>query len=51
MFHCVFDSDGDTDPDTDACGKGSRPGCSTFLTMSARHFADGEPAQARDRFG
>jgi hypothetical protein len=32
----VFDSDGDTDPDTDACEKGSRPGSRKFLILSAR---------------
>jgi hypothetical protein len=35
MLRFVFDSDADTDPDTDACGKGSRPDSSTLLTMSA----------------
>jgi len=29
MLHFVVDSDGDTDPDTDACSKGSRPGSSS----------------------
>jgi hypothetical protein len=25
VLHFLFDSDGDADPDTDACGTGSRP--------------------------
>ncbi len=36
--HAVFDSDGDTDPDADACGKGSRPGSSSFLDVSTLHL-------------
>jgi hypothetical protein len=32
FLHGAFDSDGDTDADTDACGEGSRPGSSWFLT-------------------
>lgn len=34
FVHVAFDSDGDTDADPDACGKGSRPGSSWFLTVS-----------------
>jgi len=41
MLLFVLDSDGDTDPDTDGCGKGSRPGSSSFLTVSGPHVADG----------
>jgi hypothetical protein len=41
MLRLVLDSDGDTDPDTDAWGKGSRPGSMSCLTVSPRHFADG----------
>jgi hypothetical protein len=37
----VFDSDADTDPDTDACEKGSRPGSPSFLAVSDEHVADG----------
>jgi hypothetical protein len=40
MLHFVFDSDGDTDPDTDACGKGNQPGSSSFLAVAGRHVAD-----------
>jgi hypothetical protein len=29
MLHLVFDSDADTDPDTDACGNGKRAGLET----------------------
>jgi hypothetical protein len=48
MLHFVFDPDGDTDPDTDACDKDNHRGSSTFLILSARHVANGEPAQNRD---
>jgi hypothetical protein len=41
MFLYVFDSDGDTDPDTDVGDKGNRPGSSTFHTAAGRH--DTEP--------
>jgi hypothetical protein len=41
MLQFVFDSDGDTDTDTHACDKGSRPGSSSFLTASAQHVAAG----------
>jgi hypothetical protein len=34
FVHVAFDSDGDTDADPDAYGKGSRPGSSWFLTVS-----------------
>jgi len=37
MLHFVFDSDGDTDPDTDACDTGGRPGSSSILTEAGRH--------------
>jgi hypothetical protein len=36
--HSIFDSDGDTDPDADACGKGSRSGYSSFLAVSTQHL-------------
>ena len=39
ILHSVFDSDPDTD--ADACEKGGRPCSSSFLTLSARHVADG----------
>jgi len=48
ILHFGFDSDGDTDPDPDAGGEGSGPGSSSFLIVSARHVADGEPARNRD---
>jgi hypothetical protein len=32
MLRLVFDSDGDTDPDTDAWDTGSGPGSTSFLT-------------------
>ncbi len=38
QVHSVFDSDGDTDPDTDACGRGNRPGSSSFLDVSTLHL-------------
>ncbi len=41
ILHSVFDSDPDPDADTDACEKGGRPCSSSFLTLSARHVADG----------
>ena len=49
MFHVVFDSDGDTDPDTDAGGKGSRPGCSSLLNVSTQRVADEAPSRDLDR--
>jgi hypothetical protein len=48
MLRFVVDSDADSDPDTDAGDKGSRPGSSTFFILSARHVADGETARARE---
>jgi hypothetical protein len=46
----TFDSDADCDPDTDACGKGSRLDFSSFLTEAGRNGPSGEPARNRDGF-